>query len=299
MTPMTPTTTTPTPTALSGISPPRIFPDTYTIGQSGKFDKMTSDEYDGDSRGILWLWEPPRRDSTYIMGVDVAVGRTGWNRYARRKDDTKTDNGAIEIIRMGKFGAPDRQVAEYAAPVDPFELGDICNLIGRMYAGTEDDQCKAIIEVSPGPGFGTLQRMLEHGYTNHFRWEYYADSPASKTNSVAFGWHATNRTNRDLWVKASRHINLRNAVIRSPWLAEEYADCRMNLDKQYAENPGGHDDRVRAFNLAIWCANGWSMNIERTAEIVSNDNTPIEWQATDMGLDEIMSGWANMLDKMS
>lgn len=275
------------------------FPSMFTIGGTkSNLEKMETAEFDGDPRGIVWSWEPPRSDCAYIMGIDVSVGRTGWNRFDRSKEDSDIDNGAIEVVRVGRNGNPDRQVVEYAAPVDPFELGDIANLIGRIYHGNEEDQCKSIIEVAPGPGFGTLQRMLESGYTNHFRWEYYADSPASQTKSIAFGWHASNRTNRDLWVKASRHINLRHAMVRSPWLAEEYADCRMNLDKQYAENPGGHDDRVRAFNLAIWCANGWNMAVERTKEIIQTG--PInDWQNTDMSWDEIQNSWGQMLDKMA
>lgn len=271
------------------------FPETYAIGATGKLLKMQPQEFDGDPRGILWLWEPPRKDCAYVMGIDVAVGRTGWNRYARVKEDQKTDNGAIEIVRVGKNGAPDTQVAEYTAPIDPFELGDIANIAGRLYAGTEEDQCKCIIEVHPGPGFGTLQRMLEAGYTNHFRWEYYADSPASPTRSI--GWHASNRTNRDLWVKASRHLNLKNAIVKSPWLAEEFADCRMNLEKMWAENPGGHDDRVRAFNLAIWCANGWSMSIERTVEPV-RQAIVTDYACSDMTMDEIHDAWASALDRM-
>lgn len=275
-----------------------LFSDAYTVSNSGSLLKMNPElEYDGDPRGIMWMFEPPQKAHTYVMGIDVAVGRTGWNRYSRVKDDNKTDNGAIEIIRMGRFGNPDVQVAEFAAPCDPFELGDIANMLGRLYSGTEEDQCKCIIEVQPGPGFGTLQRMLEAGYTNHFRWEYYADSPVSQTRGIAFGWHASNRTNRDLWVKASRHINLRNAIVRSPFLVEEYADCRMNLDKNWAENPGGHDDRVRAFNLAIWCANGWSMNVERTTEHVRQTAQEVDWQATDMGYDEIRRSWADMLER--
>lgn len=274
------------------------FPEIFSIGAAGRFEKMQVEEYDSDERGILWMWEPPSRGSAYCMGIDVAVGRTGWNRYNRVREDRKTDNGAIEVLKIGRNGADDRQVAEFAAPVDPFELGDIANLIGRMYAGIEDDQCKCIIEVHPGPGFGTLQRMLEAGYTNHFRWEYYADAPAAPTRSLAFGWHASNRTNRDLWVKASRHINLKNVIIKSPWLAEEYADCRMDPNKGWADNPGGHDDRVRAMNLAIWQANGWSFNVERTRETVKQNAAQTDWQASDMSYDDIMDQWDKAMDRM-
>ena len=273
------------------------FPEIYTIGKAGK--AMRADpkaEYDGDIRGLLCMWEPPDARRQYVMGIDPSVGRTGWNRYNRVREDQKTDNGAIEVIRIGRNDEPDRQVAEYAAPVDAFELGFIANVIGRMYAGTEDDQCKCIIEIYPGPGGMTYQQMLELGYTNHFHWEYYADVPASPTR--AMGWHASAKTNRDLWVKAARHVNLDRVITYSPWLAEEYADCRMNPDKQYGENPGGHDDRVRAFNLALWVANGWSYSIERTEEKVIQNREAVDWQTTDKNWDEIRADWAAALDRL-
>jgi hypothetical protein len=256
---------------------------------------MEPSEYDGDPRGIVWMWEPPDPRRRYVLGCDPSVGRTGWNRYDRCREDAKTDNGAIEVIRVGANGIRDVQVAEFAAPIDAFDLAYVINTLGRLYAGEEEDQCKTIIEVSPGPGAGTLQQCLELGYTNHFRWEYYGDSPATPTK--ALGWHASNRTNRDLWVKASRHLVLDNVIVNSPWLTEEFADCRMNLDKNYGENPGGHDDRVRAFNLALWIANSWSMNIERTQEIVAT--TPeVDWQTSDMQYDEIRADWAETLDRL-
>jgi len=270
------------------------FPDLYTVGTAGKLHKMDPIEFDGDPRGIIWVWEPPSRGSTYVLGCDPTVGRTGWNRYSRVKEDAKTDNGAIEVVKVGKDSKKDVQVAEFAAPVDAFDLAYILNVMGRLYAGTDDDQCKCIIEVFPGPGAGTLQQCLELGYTNHFRWEYYGDTVATPTRSM--GWHASPRTNRDLWVKASRHLVLQNCVIRSPWLAEEFADCRMNIEKDYAENPGGHDDRVRAFNLALWIANSWTMNIERTTELVANVSIP-DAQCSDMTLAEIQASWESVFDR--
>jgi len=271
------------------------FPEIYTVGRSNKLEKMEPSEYDGDPRGIVWMWEPPYKSAHYVLGCDPTVGRTGWTRYSRMKEDARIDNGAIEIIKVGKNGLKDIQVCEYAAPIDAFDLGSVLNVLGRLYAGMDEDQCKAIIEVFPGPGAGTLQTCLENGYTNMFRWEYYGDVPATPTK--AMGWHASPRTNRDLWVKASRHLILQNCTVRSPWLAEEYADCRMNIEKEYAENPGGHDDRVRAFNLALWVANSWSVNIDRVTEKVSTTDVP-DPQSSDLTLDEIHEGWHSVFDRL-
>lgn len=276
------------------------FPQALTIGGAGNIEKMTASEYDGDPRGILWMWRPPERHRQYCMGVDPTVGRTGWNRYARSKEDSQTDNGAIEVVMLGRknYGRdePDEQVAEFAAPIDAFELGYVANVIGRLYAGNEEGQCGCIVEVHPGPGTMTYRQMIELGYMNHFRWERYADTNVTATKQL--GWVATPTTNRDLWVKASRHLNLRNAIIRSPWLIEEYSDCRMNPAKQWAENPSGHDDRVRAFNLALWMANRWSTMLERTEEEIRPTNTPLNPQASDITMEEINDSWDRMIDKM-
>jgi hypothetical protein len=59
------------------------FPDLYTIGHAGSLEKMDTREFDGDPRGIVWVWEPPNRGAQYVMGVDPTVGRTSWTRYSR------------------------------------------------------------------------------------------------------------------------------------------------------------------------------------------------------------------------
>ena len=126
------------------------FPMALTIGTAGSIEKMEAAEYDQDPRGILWMWKPPQKHRKYILGGDPTVGRTGWNRYNRSKEDSKTDNGALEIVMLGRrnqgFNEPDEQVAEYAAPIDAFELGYVANIMGRLYAGIDEDQCGVVLE---------------------------------------------------------------------------------------------------------------------------------------------------------
>lgn len=276
------------------------FPAALSVTNAGEIQRMDVSEYDNDPRGILWVWRPPTKFHKYVMGIDPTGGRTNWSRFNRTRDDAKVDNGCIEVVQLGRrkggHNEPDQQVAEFAAPVDPYDLAYIANIVGRIYAGVDEDQCGCIVEVT-GVGAGTFRQLLELGYTNQFRWEKYASTTVNQTQQM--GWIATNSTNKDLWIKASRHINLRNAIIRSPWLVEEYADCRMDTAKEYASNPGGHDDRVRAFNLALWMANGWSLNIERTEEDVrETSNEPPSWQASDCTWEEIQEGWDKVLDRM-
>ena len=295
-----------------------VFGDLYQIGIEHKVVKSTPAEiadWDHDPRGILWIWEPPAARHTYIQAIDPSVGITGWNRYSRVKSDWRTNNGAIEILRIGKGTVancqcshcrilceknpsaemPDHQVAEWAGPVDAFEIGEIANIVGRLYAGTDEDQCKTIGEAYPGPGKMTVQRMMELGYMNHWRWERYADGPVEATHS--FWWWANQNNNKDLWFKSSRYLCTRGVVIRSPWLVDEYANLRYNPAKEWAENHNGADDRARAMNLAIWCAKGWSVNLERTAEPVTK-GAKVDWQGSDMTAEDIYEEWTNRLERL-
>lgn len=283
-----------------------FFPQTLAVGNKGALTRVSIStlpehllrDIREDPRGLAWMWEPKRSGELYFMGIDPTVGRTGWTREGRTEDDSKTDNGAIEIIRKGRNGQPDVQVCEYAAPVDAFDLGYIANVLGRIYGQPDEDhQCKCIIESYPGPGAGTLQTLLQLGYTNLWKWEYFADTVATPTKSI--GWQATARNNQSLWAKGSRLMNLRRTIVKSPWLTEECADLEVIPGKGWAEaSYGAHDDRVRAFLLALWAANGWSLDVETTAEPVRRDVAQVDWQCTDMDMDEIMADWANVLDRM-
>ncbi|KKK58258.1 hypothetical protein LCGC14_3046250, partial [marine sediment metagenome] len=88
--------------------------------------------FDGDPRGILWIYEQPQPNADYVVGVDPTLGLSSWTRYARTRDDVDTDNGAIEVIKVGKL---DVQVAEYAAPINALDLAEAANAIGRLYKG--------------------------------------------------------------------------------------------------------------------------------------------------------------------
>ena len=263
-------------------------------------------EWDEDPRGIVFCAEPPNPRHTYIMGIDPTMGRTGWNRANRVQDDARINLGSIEVIRLGRqivlpdgsvSRTPDVQVVEYAAPVDPFELAYVANIIGRVYAGEDSDQCQCIIESYPGPGGMTSRQMIELGYVNLWQRQQYGGIQVNTTSQI--GWHATQQTIRDLWAKSSRHINLKRVRIWSPWLVEEYADARLDVDLGYAvsaSNEKGHGDRMRAFNLALWAGNRWDTEIERTQEEVTTSVKRPEWAHTAMTADEIRDKWTDIID---
>lgn len=281
-------------------------PPEFRIGGRQRIIRGADDLYDGDPRGIIWLYEPPNPRAKYVMGIDPTQGRTGWNRYFREDDDQLTDNGAIEIIRLGKGDPaspgfiPDVQVAEFAAPIDPYELADIANILGRMYSGNDEDgQALAIIEVYPGPG-GPTQRMLmeKYGYTNLYRWQFLDTGETSSHSKFDFGWYSTKQSVQHLWTRGLRTIHRKQLVFKSPHLVEEFANCQMDTVKLRGAAASGHDDRVVAMLLAIWAGHNYTFSMETEKSRVETGPS-IEWQATDISSDRMYDAWNERYDEIS
>ena len=284
-------------------------PQIYSIGDKHKlkpYEFSAGDELSDlirDPRGVVWMWEPPRPTASYVMGIDVSYGIPNWSRTSRSRDDYKTDNGVISIVRCGESGLPDHQVAEYAAPVDPEILADIANALGRVYAGKDHDdndgQCRCIIEAFPGPGFMTQQRMLSvHGYTNHYRWTTFGDIVPSQTPHL--GWRSGRESVPILWMRGTRHIQLNKIRLNSPALIEEMSNAEMDVDRARGRAIyGAHDDRVTAILLAIWFANQWSLEVEteRTEVRTSDqDDSSGNWQASAITAEDMYDAWSERFD---
>lgn len=293
----------------------------HVAGNNLRLTAESDEAINEDPRGMLLVWEEPKAWAKYIMSSDPTEGITGWSRGARRDGDHKTDNGVIEIFRpdairmpLFKDGKPlmdkvtgvqqfvmrDLQVAEFAAPVDTVELARIANILGRIYAGNEEDQCEFIYESYPGPGPLMTQELLRLGYASLWKWEYFADSVATDTNSI--GWHATPRSTQLLWTRARRHLMNRQAKIMSPFLVDEYANAVVDMQKMTARaSYGVHDDRLRAANLAFWAGHAWSYDVERTEEPVTE--RPIaDWQHTAPTMGDHVSykeAWSAAVDNWS
>jgi hypothetical protein len=216
-----------------------------------------------DPRGLLCMWDPPKPRAKYIMGLDPTEGRTGWTRGTRIAGDHKIDNAVIEVYQVDAHKEPiykevpnpngrgyirqldidpmtkqqrykyiDVQVAEFSAPCDAVEIARVANVIGRIYAGDEEDQCELIYEAWPGPGLLTTQELLRLGYGNLWMWEY-IDSTVEQSDRP--GWRSTPRTQKILWDRSRRHLLNKQATIRSKWCVAEYANAEIDINKMRAK----------------------------------------------------------------
>lgn len=286
---------TPSDTAVVGELNEQGFPTALFVGGSSikLYEREDWREIERDPRGLLLMWDPPRKGRKYCMSCDPTVGRTGWNRATRFDGDHKIDNGVIEIFAIDAIKEPlyreqdgnrvldidpvtrqqrylyrDLQVAEFAAPCDAVEIARIANVLGRIYAGEEDDQCLFIYESHPGPGMMTTQELLRLGYGNLWMWETFADGAAESTRAI--GWHSTPRSQQILWYRAQRHLVGRKAIVRSKFLLEEYANAEIDQDKMRAKAAyGSHDDRMQAASQGFWAGHEWTQDVERVDEPVT------------------------------
>lgn len=287
------------------------FPSTLHVGGNKieMYLEETWEELCRDPRGVLLMFEPPKKRAKYIMGVDSSEGVTGWSRATRVSGDSKIDNSVIEIFeskgrcdliykvedgikvpdidpitKRQRKHYRDVQVAEFAAPCDPVEIARIANVLGRIYAGDEDDQCELILESWPGCGMLAMQELLRIGYSNLWHWEYFVDGPAEQTKWI--GWRSSLRSCQLLWQKTRRHLMQRNVIIRSKFLVEEYANAEIDMQKMKAAAAYGyHDDRMQAANMALWACNSWAYDIERTQEAVTESEPVGDYQRYAPGLD--------------
>lgn len=273
-------------------------PELFTIGSTGALSACDA-PYDGDPRGLVLIFEKPLPGESYVMGIDPTVGITGWNRHMRTRDDIKVDNGAIEIIRAGRAGKPDVQVAEYAAPIDPEDLADIANVLGRMYGGNDDSgQALCIIEIYPGPGLLTQRKMINaQGYHHMFVWKY-LDSMQVR-NTLSLGWQSGPKSVRDLWIRGTRHIALGALKIFSTFLVDEMTHCEVDELKMTAKaSSGKHDDRIRAMLMCIWAAHDWSYQVDEVETKVVAGKMP-DWQRSDISSRRLHDAWEDRFAEIS
>lgn len=245
------------------------------------------------------MWERPIRHASYVMGIDPTGGLTGWDRRLRSDNDQKVDNGVIEVLRIGSETTPDVQVCEYAAPIDSEDLAEVANTIGRVFGGNnEDGQCLCIIEVYPGPGLLTQRRLInEFGYTNLFVWKFLDAMVSRPTNT--FGWTSSPKSIQALWTRCKRRISLGLLEINSPALVEEMGDCVMDSIRHRGHAIyGAKDDRVSATFMAMWAAHDWNNQIETTPTKGSDRIGPVNWQASDLTLDQMNDAWEERWEEL-
>lgn len=197
--------------------------------------------------GKFIIWEAPRSDSIYTIGVD-----------ASHSLDDKSDFAAVEVIRVGNRQRADEQVAEWCGRISPFDLTAIVEVAGNIYKDKESGlPAMVAVECNPGsPGIVTQVELQRRGYP-HF---YVMHRPTSYEGGwlKEFGWWTTPSTRPLLTEMGVEYIKKGHLLINSPFVVEEmssFVNIGLDRGKKHLEHaPGYHDDRLFALFIALYCA---------------------------------------------
>jgi hypothetical protein len=277
-------------------------PKPYTIGDVEISPVRVNFSQIDNPKGLILLWEPPDDTATYVVGVDPAGGIPGWSRLGSiGVKDKETDMSAIQVFRLGYGTAPDVQVAEFAAPVDPQALADYANILGRLYHGRNSDgQALMIIEIQPGPGLQTQHRLQQtFGYYNFFQWKVFNGMEMRDSNT--WGWVSSYRSVQELWMLGRHHIGNGRVTTRSRWLQKEMQTCEWDIIRRRGSAmPGQHDDRVSAMLFSLWALHDWSAPFDQMQPIVTEGpKQKVDFQSMDLVGDEYSKAIDNWYERLA
>lgn len=186
--------------------------------------------------GRLIVWEEPRSNASYVIGVDVAEG-------------VGADRSVCEVLRLGDLERPDEQVAEWASDFHTVtRLAEVAETLGHFYRGMDGLPALLAVEAT-GPGIDVVSDLAGRAYANQFIRKIY--DAREEVMSQKLGW-STNRQTRPRLLQRGLHaLQEKDLVINSPYLLDEMQDFTIDQVRAKAQaRAGRHDDRVMAFLIA-------------------------------------------------
>lgn len=200
--------------------------------------------YQEDPLGRLYVWEFPKPNVNYVIGVDTS-------------DGVGQDRAVIQVIRLRSLFDPydyDEQVCEFASDnVNSRDLWPLCLAIGTWYTTPSREgkmeQIRQVIECN-GNGISVQHELIKLGWWNFHPWEQYDNRTHQMSNKL--GWFTNARTRQmavDTLISSLRDGWLK---VRSPWFVKEMQTFERNENRQSLRAASGaHDDRLMPLSFAL------------------------------------------------
>jgi hypothetical protein len=199
--------------------------------------------YQEDPLGRMYVWEFPKKNTQYVIGVDTS-------------DGIGQDRAVIQVIRLRNAFDPldyDEQVAEFASDnVNSRDLWPLCLAIATWYTtpiNGKITQLRQVIECN-GNGESVQYELQKLGWWNFHPWEHYDNRSLVRSNKI--GWYTNARTRQmavDTLISSLRDGWLR---IHSPWFVKEMQTFERNEGRQSLRAAyGAHDDRLMPLSFAM------------------------------------------------
>ena len=226
----------------------------YELGEN--FLSMKLEEAN-DVHGLdLRVWETPKRNGVYVIGVDPAYGR-----------NEDADRSVVSVWRC--FADKLVQVAEYATPMP--ETRQVAWVMAHLASEYRD--CIINLEIS-GPGGQVMQELTS--LKQHLQWGLLRDTARAlkaedclegakwflwhRPDSMGAGYAYNFKTNFDskvlIFNKFRDLYGVEQAIPRSRYLLEEMVTLVQNGDT-IAASGRNKDDRIFAACLATYAWDMW------------------------------------------
>jgi len=194
----------------------------------------------------IWIWDQPREDHQYIMGVDVSRG-------------DGEDASTIIILDFTTM----EQVMEYQGKIQPDLLAQIVEEYGELY------KAYTVVDVTGGMGVSTVLKLLEFDY----KLLHYDNANGKilsarqreltsydKDNKIP-GFHATS-VRLPMISNLEYQIRTNGVKIRSSRMVSEMKTfIYKNGRPDHME--GYHDDLLMAMGMALWVIEHAFKKLER------------------------------------
>lgn len=203
--------------------------ENYKVMQSADYtNPINNENYHLNFGNQLWIWEQPKQNHVYSMGVDISSGEAG-------------DYSAIEGFDL----IDGKQVVELEISCEPRMLAVIVDYLGRYYNNA------FVVPERTGMGITVCQDLIHLGYPNLFR----TSMMPSNNNKVHMhtgpvGFNTTG-TGRPLIIKALLdNLGRDGFVVKSVRLSKQLGTFVFKKGKAEAQG-SGNDDLVLATGLAL------------------------------------------------
>lgn len=178
-------------------------------------------------KGSYKEWQPPNRDDTYCIGVDVAEGLE----YG--------DYSCAQVL-----DSEGRQVACWHGHIDPWEWGNVIAQIAHRF-----NTAYVIVERN-NHGLTTLRRLQEINYPNLFV-EMSVDSAYGDKMTKRGGFLTTSKTKPLIIDNLATLLRQEESGIADVELLNELRTYVIDAKGSYNSQQGCYDDRVIAFAVAL------------------------------------------------
>lgn len=182
----------------------------------------------------LWIWEEPKQTYVYCIGVDVSEG-------------IGEDYAVAFVNKIGKFGAPDEQVAVWRDNhTKPKELAFFVNVLGLWY-----NTALVCVEYNTYQTTGD-DLLYKYQYPNLYQWKH-----LDSINPRPSKWHWWTKSNTKAYLHqtAVDWLMSHSWIIRSKNFSEETTTYRKEefASRSFGAAANCTDDELMAGMISLYC----------------------------------------------